>query len=188
MLESESIAAGVRTADEVVKTAPIELLEACPISTGKFLVLFNGGVAEVEASLEAGRRALGGFRLDELFLPRVHEAVAPAVLRRGESDDFDEALGVVESRSVASILVGADAAAKTARIRLLEVAPGRGIGGKGFFTMTGSVSDVEAAAEAATRPIVQRGFHVHTEILSGPDPILARRVARGLLRPFGESA
>ena len=186
LLECESIAAGVRAADEIVKAAPVELVEACPISPGKFLVVFNGGVAEVEASMQAGRRVVGPDLADELLLPFVHPTVAPAVRRRGDPDDHDESIGIVETGTVAAAIAGADAAVKAARVRLLEIGPGSGIGGKGFFTMTGAVSDVEAAADAARIPIDQRGYHVRTEVLAGPDPRLASRVARGLLRPFAE--
>ncbi|MEZ5065117.1 MAG: BMC domain-containing protein [bacterium] len=186
LLESASIAGGVRAADEVIKTAPVELVEACPISPGKFLVILTGGVAEVEASLDAGRRVVGTDLVDELFLAFVHPTVAPAIQRRGVGDEWDEAIAVVETRTVAAAIVGADAAVKTARVRLLEIGPGVGIGGKGFLTLTGSVSDVEAAAEAARGPIDRRGAHVRTEVLAGPDTVLARRVARGLTKRNGE--
>jgi hypothetical protein len=65
LLELSSIAAGIRAADEVVKAARVDLVEAIPISTGKFLVIFAGGVAEVEASIDAGRRAAQGAVVDE---------------------------------------------------------------------------------------------------------------------------
>jgi microcompartment protein CcmL/EutN len=185
LLESASIAGGVRAADEVVKAAPVELVEACPISPGKFLVVINGGVSEVEASLAAGRHWLGADLVDELFLPFAHPTLAPAIQRRGQAEDLSESLGIVETLSVAAALAGADAAAKAARVRLLEIGPGQGIGGKGFFTMTGTVADVEAAADAARVLIDARGRHVRTEILSGPDARLAERVARGLLKAAG---
>ena len=182
LLETSSIAAGVRAADEVLKAAPVELLEAVPVSPGKFLVIFCGGVAEVEASLIAGRRFAAEHIVDELFLPRVHPFVAPAIAGR-DVVATGPAIGIVETLSVASAIVGADAAAKTAEVRLLELAPGRGIGGKGFFTMTGDVASVEAAAQAARALIDARGYHLRTEILAGPHARLAERVQRRLLRP-----
>jgi microcompartment protein CcmL/EutN len=182
LLETESIAAGVRAADELLKAAPVHLVEACPISPGKFLVVFCGGVAEVEASLEAGRAACAGTLADELLLAQVHPGVAPAVARAESDAPVGAALAVVETASVASAVLGGDAAAKAAEVRLLEIAPGRGIGGKGFFTVTGDVGAVQAAAAAARAVIDRRGTHVRTEILTGPDPVLARHVARTLMR------
>ncbi|MFN8179373.1 MAG: BMC domain-containing protein [bacterium] len=182
LLETSSIAAGVRVADEVLKAAPVELLEAVPVSPGKFLVIFAGGVSEVEAALAAGKRFTGETLLDELFLPRVHPRVGPAISRREPPSSDGEAIGIVEMLSVAAAIVGADAAAKTAAVTLLEIAPGRGIGGKGFFTMTGDVASVEAAAAAARAIAEARGMHLRTEILAGPHPVLAGRVAGRLLR------
>jgi microcompartment protein CcmL/EutN len=182
LIETSSIAAGVRIADEVLKAAPVTLLEAVPVSPGKFLVIFAGGVSEVEASLAAGKRFTGETLLDELFLPRVHPLVGPAIGRREVLSPSGDAIGIVETLSVASAIVGADAAAKTAAVTLLEIAPGRGIGGKGFFTMAGDVASVEAAAAAAQAIAEVRGLHLRTEILAGPHPVLAERVARRLLR------
>ncbi|MGH2570861.1 MAG: BMC domain-containing protein, partial [bacterium] len=133
LLETSSIAAGVRATDEVLKTATIWLVEACPVSPGKFLVVFSGGVAEVEASLGRGATVCGPHLVDRLLLPRVHEDVAPAIERRGAAKtELGVAIGVVETLTVASTIEGADAAAKAARIRLLEIAPARGIGGKAY--------------------------------------------------------
>ncbi len=181
LLEMGSIAAGVRVADEVVKAAGVELLEAVAVSPGKFLVVFAGSVAAVEASLAAGRRFAADDFLDELFLARVHPGVAPAIARRA-SAGIGPALGIVETLSVASTILGADAAAKAAAVQLVEIALGRGIGGKGFFSMTGDVASVEAAARAAERVSEARGFHLRTEVLAGPHALLLARVASGLLR------
>ncbi|MGQ0721761.1 MAG: BMC domain-containing protein [Candidatus Eiseniibacteriota bacterium] len=182
LLETHSIAAGVRAADEVLKAATVHLIEACPISSGKFLVVFSGGVAEVEASLGAGRAVAGDTLADELLLARVHPDVAPAIGRPEGDVKVGAALGIVETTTVASAIIGADAAAKAADVSLLEIAPGRGIGGKGFFTMTGTVGAVQAGVEAARVLVDRRGTHVRTEILTGPEERLARHVARTLLR------
>jgi microcompartment protein CcmL/EutN len=88
----------------------------------------------------------------------------------------------VETLSVASAIAGADAAAKAARVQVLEIAPGRGIGGKGFFTITGEVASVEAAAAAARIVIDARGYHLRTEILAGPHDAILSRAGRLLMR------
>jgi microcompartment protein CcmL/EutN len=184
LLELNSIAAGVRATDEILKTAHIRLLEALPISSGKFLAIFCGGVAEVEASLRAGRAVAAEAVVDELLLAHVHPQVLPAIGRRDVEVEVTDALGIVETRTVAAAIVGGDAAAKAARVCLVEIGAGRGIGGRGFFTLTGDVASVSAAAEAGRTLVAPRGHHVRTEILAGPHPELRARVGRCLLRPF----
>lgn len=184
LLELSSIAAGVRAADEMLKSAGVELLEAIPISSGKFLVIVAGGVAEVEASLDAGRRAAGSTIVDELRLATVHPDVPPAIARPRGEQSMRTALGIIETTTVAAAIVGADAAAKAADVLVLEIAPGRGIGGKGFFTLTGDVASVQAGADAARAIIDRRGAHVRTEVLAGPHPSIRARIARMLMGPF----
>ena len=178
----------MRVADEVCKTAEVTLIEAAPVSPGKFLVLFTGGVAEVEASLNAGRAFAVGHEVDELFLPRLHAQVAPALGRKeAEGPGPGEAIGVVETLTVSSVITAADAAAKAARIRLLEIGPGIGIGGKGFFTLAGDVASVQAAVDAAVRILGDRGLLLHREVLAGPHETIASRVAVGLRASFDPS-
>jgi microcompartment protein CcmL/EutN len=59
------------------------------------------------------------------------------------------AIGVIEFYSVASAIMAADTAAKTADINLIEVRTGFAVGGKGFVTMSGDIGAVTEAINAA---------------------------------------
>ena len=59
LVEIDSVAIGLRAVDALVKRAPVRLMEANLIEPGRFLVLFEGGVAEVEESLAAARAVAG---------------------------------------------------------------------------------------------------------------------------------
>ena len=79
LLELESIARGYRVADAVLKRADVHIALAEAVSPGKFLLLFDGGVAEVEESLTAGKEAAGSLLVGELFLTGVHDALIAAL-------------------------------------------------------------------------------------------------------------
>ena len=49
------------------------------------------------------------------------------------------ALGMVETKEALPALFAADAAAKAAFVHVAEVNTGKGIGGKGYFTVNGEV-------------------------------------------------
>ena len=57
VLELSSVARGVVTADAALKRAPSVLVSSRAVSGGKHLVIVEGGVAEVEESMAAGRAA-----------------------------------------------------------------------------------------------------------------------------------
>ena len=148
LIELDSIARGYRVVDALVKRSPVRMLEANVVEPGKFLVLFSGGVAEVEEALTAATEVGEGRILDSLFLPQVHDAIIPGL---GGSVDADEpdTLGVVEGRTIATTLVACDAALKEASVRLAGLRVVTGLGGKAYFVVHGSHSDVEAALEAS---------------------------------------
>jgi microcompartment protein CcmL/EutN len=170
LLEVASLARGVVVADAVAKRAQVELLECGPVSPGKYLILFAGGVAEVDESAGAGAKAAGDSLLDRLFLPQAHEQLLPA-LRAGSRgfahEAAEEPAGMVELRSVASALRSADAACKTAQVRLQLLHLARGIGGKAWFILRGDLEAVEAAVLAATQAAGE-GLLVGAEIIARP--------------------
>ena len=147
LVETDTVARGVVVADGVLKMAPIELLFSGEVSPGKFIVLFGGGVGPVRASHHRGVEIAGERRVDDLLIPQLHPGVIPALEERVESVEHD-ALGTIETNSVASTIVAADRAAKAAQVVLRRIRLAQGLGGKGFVYLTGDLSSVEAAVAA----------------------------------------
>lgn len=167
LIETISVAVGIKVTDEMVKTAPVEILESTAICPGKFMVLVAGNVSPVESSLERGIAAGGEVVVDTLFIPNVHPGVFPAILGASDVGEVG-ALGVVETFTVASVIAAADAAAKAARIRLIEIRLAKGLGGKAFFTMTGEIHEVEAAMDAALAVAKRGGNLVRSVVIPRP--------------------
>ena len=68
VLEVGTISRGVVTADAGLKRAPAVLLHSRAVSGGKHLVFFEGGVAEVEEAMGAGKLIAAEHLLDRVEL------------------------------------------------------------------------------------------------------------------------
>ena len=146
LLELDSIAAGIEAGDAMAKRAPIDVLRAGTVHPGKYLVLVGGAVADVEEALEAGREVGASSVLDAVLIPNVHPELV-AGIRGQRRAAAGEALGIIETATVAAILEAADAGLKGAHVRLLEIRLADDLGGKGYLLFDGAVADVEAAVE-----------------------------------------
>ena len=130
----------------MAKRAPIDVIRAGTVHPGKYLVLVGGAVADVEEALEAGREVGASSVLDVVLIPNVHPELVAGI--RGERRAAaGEALGIIETATVAAILEAADAGLKGARVQLLEIRLADDLGGKGYLLFDGAVADVEAAVE-----------------------------------------
>jgi microcompartment protein CcmL/EutN len=167
LIELGSVASGYEVADAMLKAAEVELLLARSICSGKYMVMVRGDVAGVQSSVEAGARAGSFSVIDTFVIPNVHDSVFPAIGGTAKVEDL-EALGVLESFSVASLIEGADAAAKAANVRLLEIRLAMALGGKAFVSLTGSVSAVRSAVEAGARVIGAKGLLVNKVVIPNP--------------------
>ncbi|MCM1991224.1 BMC domain-containing protein [Oceanirhabdus seepicola] len=167
MIEINSIAKGIETADIMVKAAEVDLIISKPICPGKYLILIAGDVGAVNSSVEAGIENGRQYIVDKLLLPRVHPQLFNAI---NQSTDIGgvNAVGVIEYYSIATAIVGADAAAKAARIQLIEVRLGIGIGGKAFVTLSGDVSAVNEAVEVGARIGRENGMLVNKVVIPSP--------------------
>jgi microcompartment protein CcmL/EutN len=163
LIEYSSIATGMQAADAVVKKAAIRVLKVGTIQPGKFLVLFGGEVGDVEESLSAGRQMGGDAVVDYVYLPVVHPEVVESVtgFRRPEPID---ALGVIETTSVASTILAADAGVKGAEVHLVEIRLGDGLGGKGIVLYSGLVADVQAAVSIGVG-VLRRPDHLVRQVV-----------------------
>ena len=72
LVELESVARGLRAVDALVKRAPVTLHEANLVEPGKFLILFSGGVGEVEESFAAACEVADDRLVEKMLLPVVH--------------------------------------------------------------------------------------------------------------------
>ncbi len=146
LLEFESIAIGIVAGDAMAKRAGLATLHTGSVQPGKYLVLAGGEVGHVEEARMAGREYGKDALIGEMYLPEVHPAVVEAVTgaRRPGSG---EALGVVETRTVASVIGVADAGIKAAEVSILQICMADGLGGKGYVLFSGEVHNVQAAVD-----------------------------------------
>jgi microcompartment protein CcmL/EutN len=163
-VETSSIAQGTLAADAMVKTAEVELIEACPISPGKYWVLIGGEVSPVRHAFERGLEVAGDTVLDQLLIPQLHEQVLPALRGVAPAADHD-ALGVIETLTAAAAVVAADRAAKAADVLLRDLRLANGLGGKGVLFLSGAVSDVQAAVEAGRAEALKRGLLARSVVI-----------------------
>jgi microcompartment protein CcmL/EutN len=167
LIELNSIAGGIEVADFMIKAANVELIFAKPVCPGKFIVLIYGEVAAVNASVETGVNIGKNFVVDSLVIANVQEQLIPAINAANEIPDI-AALGVMEFFNIASAIIAADQAAKTADVRLIEVRLGMGIGGKSFVTLSGEVSAVKAAIDAGLVEAADKGNVVSSCVIPSP--------------------
>lgn len=167
MIELTSIARGIYAADQMLKTAYVDVVSATPSCPGKYIAIVHGDVAAVESSINAGTAAAGEYLVDSFILPNVHQGVFPAITATTMPEGTG-ALGIMESFSMASMITAADAALKAADIQALELRLGRGLGGKAYFTFTGDVAAVEAGIEAGKAITLEKGLLVDIEVIPSP--------------------
>ena len=170
LIETRGGARGMVTIDALVKKAPVQIRTAHPISPGHFVIVFTGGVAEVEESLVAGVRCAGDLLLDQVFLPQIDLQVPDAMdgIYRAKHEDVD-AIAILETHTVASTILATDAACKAADVQLMQMRLGQGLGGKAFFVMTGTLFDIEAAVEAGEE-VIESSLLMTREVVARPHP------------------
>ncbi|OGS01893.1 MAG: hypothetical protein A3G41_02790 [Elusimicrobia bacterium RIFCSPLOWO2_12_FULL_59_9] len=151
-IETSSIAKGIEASDAMCKMAEVKLLKAAGIPRGKYIVLVAGTAGEVESSLRIGKQTAGDTLVAHFIIRNVHEQILPALDKRVGVERL-EAVGVIETKEAAPAIFAADAAAKAARVHVVEVRAGGGIGGKGIVTLTGEVSAVRSAVNAGVATV-----------------------------------
>ncbi len=168
ILELSSIASGFSVQDAVIKAADVELLVARTICPGKYMVVIGGQVGSINAAVEAGVNTSAGFLVDHLILPNIDPAIFPAVSGCvALPEDYNNALGVIETFSAASIIRAADASVKAAGVTLFRVHLSMAVGGKGFLLIAGDVGSVKAAVDAGIEVIKDDGMLVNKVVISG---------------------
>jgi len=167
LLELKNVARGILVADSMLKSANVELLLAQPLCPGKYVVMVSGDVGAVQSAVRSGKEIGQDGVVDEFVLPNIHSSVFPA-LSGCTAITALNALGVIESYSVASAITAADAAVKAAAVELIEIRLARGMGGKSVVLLTGDVGAVTAAIRTGSEVIRDSGFLVDQIVIAAP--------------------
>jgi len=170
-VELSSLAKGFECADAMLKAASVEILLARTLCPGKYCVLVAGDVGDVKAAVEAGVAKAAEAHVDHFTIPNLHPDIFPALAAANIPSKL-QALAVVETFSIASLIEAADAAVKSANIELIEIRLAMALGGKAFVSFTGSVADCETATAAAAASAGAKGLLVQKVVIPQPRPEL----------------
>ena len=177
LLELSSVARGIEAADAVLWEGAVEMLGASPVQPGKYVMLFTGSVEDVVSALGRGRDVAGSDLVDELLIQQIHEQVPEGLRRTGGRIDGElDAIGIVETTTVAAAIVAADQSLKAATVDLLDLRIANGLGGKSFYTLTGEVSDVRSAVAAGASSASDRGLLTREVVIPRPHPELVQHL------------
>jgi microcompartment protein CcmL/EutN len=166
VVETASIARGFVVLDALTKRAPVVVRTARAVSPGKFVILYGGAVEAVREAHDAALESAHTNLVDELFLPGAHASLLAAVDQAVVPADGESA-GIVEMTTIASAVLAADTALKAVDVSVLRMHLAVGVGGKGWFTITGALADVEAALDAV-REGVREDRVVAIELIAQP--------------------
>jgi len=167
-LELDSLARSARCIDSLMKAASVRLLSTETFSQGRLLLLFDGGIEEVERAQDAALH-IGGQRVIDHFIIQALDPGVVAGLAGDLSAGFGarEALLFLETSSLCSQIRGLDAAFKAVECHLVGLRLGRGIAGKAISLLAGAQADLEAAS-LDFQTAAGAGF-VESQLIPRPD-------------------
>lgn len=173
MIEIQSIPAGVEAGDYMLKAASVQLVSAQAVCAGKYIVIVTGDVAAVNSSVKAGETAAKNYLINSIVISGIHEQVPRAINACTEIGRV-EAVGLMETYSLCSAVIAADACVKAAEVDLIEVRLGRGLGGKSFIVLTGDVAAVRAAIDAGSTIEEVQGLVSGSVVIPSPHPDIVK--------------
>lgn len=166
-VELVSIAKGIEVSDAMLKKAAVELLYSRIICPGKYLSIISGSVSETKDALDEGLAVGGDMVADSIYLTNPHVNIMPALAQATMIKNVG-ALGIIETFSMCSAIEAADIASKQAEVMLIDVRISIMLSGKSYISLTGQLSGVQNAVEAALEVLKKKGVVVASVIIPSP--------------------
>ena len=177
IVELTSIAKGMEVGDLMLKSASVELLASKTLCPGKYLLMVGGDVSAVDKAVRSGEQAAGTLLVDSVVLSNIHPSVLPAISGLNPAEK-QQAVGVVETWSVAACITAADHAVKASNVTLVRIHMAFGIGGKCYQVLTGEISDVKNAVTVASENAGEKGLLVYSTVIPRPHEAMWRQLVQ----------
>jgi microcompartment protein CcmL/EutN len=153
-LDLASIARGYKTLDAIVKRATVKIDLARAVSSGRFVIVMAGDIAEVEESYSAALEMAGSNLVDHVAITSPHEQLVRA-LKKAASCHASEgwhpssrSLLIAEFDTVSTTLRAAEVSLKNCDVQVSSMRLAEGIAGKGVVILHGDLCEIEAATQA----------------------------------------
>lgn len=167
IVEISNVVKGYVACDGVLKTASVEMVMAQPVCPGKFVMIFGGTVASVAAACDYVQDTYKDYIIDIQKFGNIEKRVFDG-LNGSAVCSYTGAMGMIETFSVAACILAADAALKAANVDLCDIRIARGMGGKSYVSVTGTVGAVTAAVEAGAMRAQADGLLVDKDVIASP--------------------
>jgi len=168
IIECRGMAALVAATDRMLKEAQVQVCGRHGIGSGWVTVLIEGETAAVNAAIRVGRQEVED--RGELIVARVVPRPETRAMSRmphsssalGQAEVGERAVGILETRGVTPLIIGADAMAKAADV---DIAGWECIGGAlAHILVCGEVSSVQAGMAAGAEAARKAG-ELHAELV-----------------------
>ncbi|MPQ42896.1 BMC domain-containing protein [Clostridium tarantellae] len=166
-IEFRSISKGIEVCDEIVKKAFVKISYMKSICPGKFLIIVNGDVGEVETAIEYGKEVGKKHIVDSFIINSVHKDIVHALKNKYDSKEVKSAIGIMETYKVCSGITALNKTLKTNDVRLIKLQLAFGIGGKLVYIISGDLSSVRDGLEEGKKAILEKEI-VNMSILPSP--------------------
>lgn len=167
VVEISNVVKGYVACDGILKTVAVQMVMAQPVCPGKFVMIFGGSVSSVTTACEYAKNYFSDFIIDVQNFGNIEKRVFDG-LNGALEGKTDGALGIVETFSVAACILAADAALKAANVELCDIRIARGMGGKSYVSVTGTVGAVTASVEAGAQRAKDDGLLVDMDVIASP--------------------
>ena len=167
ILELSSMADGFNTLDAVVKESPVIIIKAEPINPGKYLIMITGDVASVEAAMDVGVNIAGKSIIDHILLKNLDKQIIPAIKSCNAPAEWD-AIGFLETKSVAAAVEAADMAVKEADVSIVGIVTGNETGGKALVKISGDIGNLNTAMISTAKMLSSKDQLYRDIIIPGP--------------------
>lgn len=174
-LEYISVGKGLEIADLIAKRTPIEILLSAPNCPGRYQILFFGDVDAVKSAVDIAKENADFNFLDSLVIPRVDDQVISAMYSPGTTEIRD-GIAIFETMTMTAAIEGADAMVKTAEVEIVELRLGKGLAGKSYVIVTGTIQDLRAAINAALELVKDRGVLISAVVIPSLHPDVVRHI------------